>query len=144
MQTLKQFAKRMRSMPELIKQGVNEVTSKMVIDIAIELAQRTPVDTSTAISNWRAEIGKPDRRFIYPHYAGKKGSTFSLSSAETIRKAASKVVNRKYGDVTYISNNAPYIRFLNYGTSKMPALNFVEQAVLVAKRKKVPFRIPKK
>ena len=134
MQTLKQFAAKMARMPERIKDAASDVTSKMVMQMVVELGESTPVDTSRAISNWQVNIGSPMPGFIKPHFAGHKGSTYGPSLTKTVGIAAGKIAVRRFGQPVFISNNAHYIRKLNQGTSRQAPEMFVEMAVLRARK----------
>jgi hypothetical protein len=134
MQTLQQFAAKMEKMPERIKEAVSDVTSKMVMQMVVELGESTPVDTSQAISNWQANIGSPRSDFVGPHFAGSGGSTYGASLTKTVGIAAGKTAIRRFGQPVFISNNAPYIRNLNQGSSRQAPAMFVEMAVLRARK----------
>lgn len=134
MQTLSQFAAKMEKMPDRIKAAVSEVTSKMVVNMVVELGESTPVDTSQAISNWQVGVIIPRKDFIYPHFHGSGGSTESASLSATVSIAAGKTAVRRFGQPVFITNNAPYINDLNQGSSRQAPKMFVEMAILRARK----------
>lgn len=121
-------------MPEKIKEAANEVTSKMIMQMVVELGETTPVDTSQAISNWQVGILSPRTDFIEPHFYGVAGSTKGISMSKMVGIAASATYPRRFGQVVFISNNAPYITDLNNGSSRQAPANFVEMSLLRARK----------
>ncbi|MES2180724.1 MAG: hypothetical protein V4493_01320 [Pseudomonadota bacterium] len=98
------------------------------------LYERTPVDTSAAVSNWQVSLNSPISGFISPYVPGFLGYTASASIAIAKQVAIGILQNKKPGQVIYITNNAPYIRGLNSGTSKQDPGGFVEAAALIARK----------
>jgi len=118
---------------EIEKSGV-DIAVKVAMTIIGDLAYRTPVDTSRAISNWRVSLGSPVKDSIVPHYPGRQGSTYSASAAETVSLAKLILKSKKPGQLIYISNNLPYIRKLNEGSSTQAPAGFVERAILLGRK----------
>lgn len=112
--------------------------SKASIEAAIavvsDLAIKTPVDTSQALSNWLVTLEEPTEAAIKAHFVGQKGSTQKQSAAKTIANAKAVLANKKAGQPIYLANNVDYIRKLNdFGTRKVSA-GFVERSVFIGKK----------
>lgn len=92
----------------------------LILDIARNLRVRppegTPVDTGHARRNWVPSVGQPH--------------TGELDDDAAFEAGLAAVLAYKLGDgALYVSNATPYIRALNYGTSKQSPAGFVERAV---------------
>lgn len=109
----------------------NRLAMHVAQTIVNELATKTPVDTSKAISNWQVTLNAPATAEINAHYEGSHGSTYSASSAETIALCRMVLRGKKPGQTIYITNNADYIRKLNDGSSTQAPAGFVQAAVYV-------------
>lgn len=102
--------------------------------IVADLAYKTPVDTSQALSNWQVSLGSPVDSKIPPYYPGEGGSTRNSSAQSTIDTAKNLLKQKRPGVTIYISNVLPYIRRLNDGYSKQAPAGFVERAVLIGRK----------
>ena len=110
----------------------SKIASSCAILILRELAYRTPVDTSKAISNWRITLGRRAKNAtLDPHIVGKAGSSKFESAEITISKGIVKLKDKKAGQKIYISNTLDYIDDLDYGKS-MQNSQFVKQSIEVA------------
>lgn len=132
--SLLDLAKGLESRAKLIQTMGSRLAVHCAETIVKELAQNTPVDTSQAISNWTVTFDSPATEFVGPHYPGEMGSTFSISSAETVMLAKVVLLKKKPGQSIFITNNADYIRDLNDGSSPQEPAGFVERAVIVGKQ----------
>lgn len=125
--------------------AIDEAASKTAVDTAMaivgDLAYKTPVDTSQALSNWRVTLDSPATGTIAPHYPGLQGSSQRASAAETINAAKSVLANKKPGQAIFITNNLPYIKRLNDGYSAQAPAGFVERAVLIGRKMLAKFKI---
>lgn len=101
--------------------------------IVADLAYKTPVDTSQALSNWQVSIGSPVDSKIPPYYPGEGGSTRNASAQATIDAARNTLKSKRPGVTIFISNVLPYIRRLNDGYSKQAPAGFVERSVLIGR-----------
>lgn len=88
----------------------------LVVDA--ELVRRTPVDTGRARANWLPSLNSPDIRIVAP------------GAKPTIENTLTKF---SLQDTVLITNNLPYIRRLNDGSSQQAPKGFVEDAVQVGK-----------
>lgn len=107
------------------------------------LTERTPVDTSTALSNWQVSLEAPNYSFINAYVPGYLGYTAGQSAAEVLRIGQMILAKKKPGQTIYITNNAPYIRDLNSGSSKQAPAGFVEASVMVGRRQMPKLKLGK-
>lgn len=125
--------------------AIDEAASRTAVDTALaivgDLAYKTPVDTSQALSNWQVTLDGPATSTIGPHFPGSQGSTYRASAAETIANAKSVLQNKKPGQAIFITNNLPYIKRLNDGYSAQAPAGFVERAVLIGRKMLSKFKI---
>ena len=82
---------------------------KTGLEIFSRVIQRTPVDTGRARGNWQAAVGE---------IPGGQLDELDPSGAEATNRAAGVALNAELGDTLYLSNNLPYIRELEYGSSQ--------------------------
>ena len=117
--------------------ALERAASDIAVDVAraivTDLAIKTPVDTSAALSNWIVTLDAPSSETISPHVHGSKGSTWSASSGRTIGQANFDMLKKKAGQAIYITNNIDYISDLNSGSSRQEPAGFVERAVLIGR-----------
>lgn len=90
----------------LVRQTCQELAERVVRD--------TPVDTGFLRASWQPSIGRPSEQ---APGAGSPG---------TVSLVASQV---KAGEVFYMTNNASYGRYVEFGTSKMAGRYFVTDNV---------------
>lgn len=117
-----------------IEERASDLAIRVGTAVVTDLAFVTPVDESTALSNWLVSLDTPARREIDAHYPGQFGSTFGPSSQQTIAEAKAVLANKRPGQAIYISNNVPYIRDLNNGSSRQAPAGFVERAELLGRK----------
>jgi len=112
----------------------SKLAIKVTVAIVTDLANVTPVDESTAISNWRVKLNTPvSDTPIRAHFLGSLGSTFGPSSAMTIDEAKETLQAKKPGQAIYLSNVLDYIRRLNEGSSTQAPAGYVERSVLLGR-----------
>lgn len=125
--------------------AIDAAASQLAVETAQtivgDLAFKTPVDTSQALSNWIVTLDAPSDNKIKPHFPGEGGSTQKASAAETINQARKVLSAKRPGQKIYITNNLPYIRRLNEGYSKQAPAGFVERSVLIGRKMKKKFKI---
>ena len=102
-----------------------------------ELLVDTPVDVSTALSNWQISVGNIVPNIpLLPYVPGSHGSTRGSSMAEAMAVALNNLRAKKPGEPIYISNVIDYIGELNRGSSpQQPAAGFIERAVMRGRMK---------
>jgi hypothetical protein len=124
-----------KDLPDRATNLTIEVTERVVEGLVSSPPDGTPVDVSTAMSNWQVGVGSPKRSFIKAHNPGEKGSTAGSSRGNVMVAALAALRSRRVGQIIYISNNAPYIRRLAYeGHSKQSPPGWVEGTVLRARK----------
>ena len=131
---LKFLAKFTKELAEKIKVGSKELTKEVAKELVETLVDRTPVDTSLAVSNWQASLDRPNTSEINAYFEGNKGSTRRVSSDAAIKAADSNIDGRKDGQDIYVTNNVDYIDDLNNGHSSQAPTGFIENSILNAKK----------
>ena len=116
-----------------LSNATEKEAKRLVLGIHEELARTTPVDTGWARSNWLLSVGAPIEKT-----AGSK----ELIDLNAGGVGVGKILGWKFTQgPAYDTNNVPYIRKLNGGSSKQAAKNFVSLAiqkqVAISNRKKL-------
>lgn len=135
------LAKRFEALPTKVGEAAVALKREIVIAIVTDLAYKTPVDTSQALSNWDVSTGQPITAKHGPHVPGIAGSTQSTSAAETVAQAIAAAALFRTNETSYIANNQPYIRRLNDGYSAQAPAGFAQRAVLIGRKMKSKFKI---
>ena len=134
MGTFLSLAERLEAKAKKIEDDVNKKVQAVALGIITDLAYVTPVDTSTALSNWQISFDvAPSPIPLPPHFPGDFGDTARQSAQETIALAKRELSLRTPGREVYISNVAPYIVRLNGGSSRQEPAGFVERAILIGR-----------
>jgi hypothetical protein len=92
------------------------------------LVDATPVDTSKAVTNWRASRTVPLTDVAGPGVSSVKGSGASAARARAKDVAEPVIAGFGIGDTLYITNNVPYIGLLNDGSPRHRAANMLRKA----------------
>jgi hypothetical protein len=116
-------------LPGQIETAANELAREVVQTIDADVVAHTPVDVTTAVSNWQPGINAPPGFELPAIVAGHAGSTASQSRQEAIAHVNRALREKQPGEAFYLSNLAGHIGFLNDGTSKQEPAGFVERAV---------------
>ena len=107
-----------------LKGFTERLVQKIVLDATANLQEDTPIDTGWARANWIPSIGAPP--------TGPAGSPTDVGAARSAQQAGVASIAVGYsldqGNVT-ISNNVPYIRRLNEGSSSQAPSMFVQAAI---------------
>jgi hypothetical protein len=135
------LAKSLAAKRKALDEAASDLAKQTALTIVSDLAYKTPVDTSKAISSWEVTLDAPSTNKPGPHFPGKAGSTYRASAAETIALAKSMLAKKKPGQPIFITNNQPYIRRLNDGSSAQQPAGFVERAILLGRKMKAKFKI---
>ena len=117
---------------EFVAGKITREAASIVVDVLVD---KTPIDTTKAVSNWQVGINRPVRSIIPPHFPGKNQSTAFASTRETKYLAGQEIQNYISHGSIWISNNVHYIQGLNNGTISAQASQFVEAAVFSAQIK---------
>lgn len=86
----------------------NKITSVATLELFSGVIKATPVDTGRARGNWQTAPGSP---------AAGETERLDKSGGEAIAEVEAKTPQGA-GQVTYLSNNLPYIMKLEEGSSK--------------------------
>lgn len=126
---------------ERVKRDTNKVTKEVARTVLKSLTEKTPVDTSQAISNWQVGIMAPIIQTKGPILVGSRGSTYVPSSHQAYVIGNSVLMLRHFGEPIFISNHLDYIEDLNVGNVRYrsgqlnPNTYFVEDAIDAGKVK---------
>lgn len=126
--SLRRLATLMRRIDKNIQKDVLKAKKELALYMIEFLIEKTPVDTSAAISNWQIRIDGGSR-VIEPHLEGWRGSTRDFSSRVSINLAKLQLQSAKIGKPITIYNHIDYIGKLN------DKYFFVQAALFVGKEK---------
>lgn len=120
------------ALPDRIEKGSSELVCDVVLRMATNLIEHTPVDVTTAASNWIAALNTPIMFELPAIFPGEHGSTAGASRAEAIAHVTRVLADKKPGETVWLSNIVPYMVYLtNHGTSRQEPAGFFERGVLV-------------
>ncbi len=126
---LREFAAKMRRRARDIPTNLNAIKIDVGKAVLESVANDTPADKGTAISNWQVGLDTADFQPIPAFVPGTKGSSKAENVHATIAAGTSTLVRSKAGQVIHITNVLPYIKKLNEGWSAQAPKAFVETAV---------------
>lgn len=86
------------------------------LEMGARVVNKTPFDTGFLRSSWQPSIGAP--------VTGQSGEAGGPPP-----DVALSIANMKAGDTFWMTNNASYARFVEFGTSKMAGRFFVTDTV---------------
>lgn len=113
---------------------INSIIKESALALSFSLIYKTPVDTSTAASNWQVGLMLPELNARTAYFYGDEGSTAAMSRGAAYAAARAAIAPRIAGTRIYISNNVDYIVELNRGKSaQQPSANWVEKTVEIAR-----------
>lgn len=111
------FLKDLEKFSEKALKDADRVRRGAIIEILSGVSMATPVDTGRAAGNWQTTVSKPAEGTV-----DRNGAQASI--------AAGPSNLGKLGESVYITNNLPYIKKLNDGSSKKSPAMFVESNVM--------------
>jgi hypothetical protein len=103
----------MASIVNRVNRRIDTQIRKSTIELFGSVIKMTPVDTGRAKGNWQCTIGSPATSEIERDDGSKKDSLSSSKAYEEVVKTVPRS-----GNVVWLSNNVPYIRNLEYGSSQ--------------------------
>ncbi len=119
-------------LPDRIELAASELVADVITRMATNLIEHTPVDVTTAASNWIASLNTPNLFEMPAIYPGQAGSTAGASRAEAISHVRRVVADKLPGEPVWLSNTVPHMVYLtNHGTSQQEPAGFFERGVLV-------------
>lgn len=123
------LSKRMNKLADQLPAITNDIAKELTKELALSLISITPVDVSTALSNWQVGIDSPVSSFIEAHTPGVGGSTQATSAVEAWQLAKIAADKGKPGQSYWLSNNTPYIIDLNNGSSRQAPSMFIQKDI---------------
>lgn len=130
MASLEEFARRIQIRANVLEENTNKMVRATALAIDQTVVTSTPVDTGRARSNWITQLGSPFRGTIEPYSPGEKlGKGEQANRSAAINQAGDVIGQRKLGQDIYISNNLPYIKKLDEGSSAQSPAGFVGKAI---------------
>lgn len=129
--TLSALVVALRAAAKSIPKSVNTIAQETLDELVFELINKTPVDTSLALSNWRVGLIVPEFDAVPAHSLGKEGSSAAQSRA-TAYLIAKSVIKTKLPTtrVSYVSNNSAHIVELAEGKSAQQPDSFWIQRIV--------------
>ena len=105
-----------------------KLITRLALNLTAGLIKDTPVDTGWARANWIPAIGSPRSTTAGSRAAAESGRLDNSPQAQ----GQVEVLGYKLGPAIHISNNVPYIKRLNAGSSKQAPAAFIQSAILRA------------
>jgi hypothetical protein len=96
------------------------VTRKTIIEIFVQLVQKSPVDTGRFRANWVVGNGAIN---AFTTTATDKGGSGAIANA------SAAIMNGRIGQTFYLTNSLPYAGPLEYGHSKQAPTGMVRTTV---------------
>ena len=130
-QTLKDLAVSMRKRAKRLETFASDVAVEGAKAMLEEMVEVTPVDITTALSNWQISLGSPPQLDRVAHTPVSFGSTRGASADKTLADGMAVLQQKKPGQPIFLSNLTPYIGDLDDGTSRQFAGGFRPRALIV-------------
>lgn len=128
---LERLERRIGKLQKQIKKETNRLTKTVARAVLKTVVQRTPYDTTQALSNWRVGINQRPSGTIPPHVLSNRGA----SMAQAISIGNGRLDTRKkVGGVIHIANNLEYIQGLDNGTISRQPGSFVAAGIHAGQR----------
>lgn len=123
-------SRNVRIVVQALDQFLDNAIKKIALDVVAELVKApseggTPVDTGWARANWIPRIGQAGTTTSKRPRKGERASTAEQTAA--VAEVAATYTAKK-GPIV-ITNNVPYIVFLNFGSSPQAPSGFVQAAI---------------
>lgn len=133
------FSKRIDKVAAALQKDIDAFVKSVVVEVATNIAGRTPVDEGVARSNWITSLSGSPRSPIKaysPYFARRKGGPGGTISegrnlAAVRQQALVAVSAYKSDSPIYISNDTDYIAYLNQGTSRQAPAGFVQAGISI-------------
>lgn len=117
------------ALPDRIEKAANELARGAADTMAKHLIADTPVDVTTAVSNWQVSLNAPPVFDLPAIYPGEHGSTAIQSKREALKHVQAVLKEKDPGNIIYLSNLTPYINDLNAGTSPQARAGWIERSI---------------
>lgn len=156
MRSLNDLANEMRALANQLGRTGNEAAKDVATVCLKDLTEVTPVDTGAALSNWQLTLDNPASGILFPFFPSTKGrmkggvwehsadpvATAQANAPEVMAQAKLILGGKVPGQTIYITNNIPYIRQLNDGSSSQAPAGFVDRALILARQAVKNVKIP--
>jgi hypothetical protein len=114
------FEDQIRAWQVKTERTMTQVGRKVALELFRRVIYKTPVDTGRARANWQVTIGTPAAGTI---------EIDDTNGGATMSKATAASAGFKAGDTIYLTNNLPYIRRLEEGSSQQAPAGMVALTV---------------
>jgi hypothetical protein len=114
------FEDQIRAWQVKTERKLTQVGRKVALELFRRVIYKTPVDTGRARANWQVTIGSQ---------ASGTVEIDDKSGGATMSKATAASAGFKAGDTIYLTNNLPYIRRLEEGSSQQAPAGMVALTV---------------
>lgn len=131
MADLRDLERLCNGLPDRIEKAANRLAVDTTKAIGRDLVEHTPVDVTTAVSNWQVRLNSAASFELPAIVPGERGSTASQSRAEALAHQERFLAMKDPGEVIFLSNLTPYIIDLNNGSSRQEPAGFVQRGILV-------------
>ena len=116
----------------VIAKGIEDNVDNLVKNVALAIGSNviadTPILTGQARRNWQTELNQMPESVLDMPESPSEGMD------EALQILQQTVGQYKAGDTVHITNNVPYIKELNSGSSQQAPANFVETSIMRATR----------
>lgn len=117
------FSRNLRKFTEGTKLTLDQVHRGVVLELFRSVVMDTPVDTGRARANWLPSADTARAGTV--EWTGSPASAMAKTQAEIQQTAAGS----KFGEITIMVNNLPYIGRLENGSSKQAPAGMVRRNV---------------
>ena len=128
------LANQLEKLTGQLEDAANEKKQEVATVIVRDLLYSTPVDTSKAVSNYKADLGAAVAGVAAPFSPGQGGTTRDASISAALAEAMAVISKSKPGQAIVLSNWVEYLQYLNDGSSQQAAAGFVEAAVFKGRK----------
>lgn len=147
MPTLTDLADQMDALAKRIPAFAKETTDDVALSILNDLVQVTPVDVGTALSNWQLTLDAPAADVLPAFVPSPKGRmkdgkwqhavdpvvTAQNNLPRVLDEAKLVLAGRVPGQDVFITNNLPYIKTLDEGSSEQAPSGFIDRAIILGR-----------
>jgi hypothetical protein len=124
--------------------GAIEEAVKLIAVPGFEtIVDATPVDTALAVSNWKVTLDAPFEGIRTPFVKSVKGSGAGPARAAVKGEAYARIQGFQIDRTVFITNNVPYIVYLDQGSPTTVASNMVARGVQTMQKVAKSIRIVK-
>ena len=117
---LAQFNATVQRFADSVPEKIIPLHKKIGLEALRRVVLKTPVDTGRARGNWQVSIGDPALTML--EAADRTGS-------DTIAIGTAQLENLKAYETIFLTNNVPYIIYLEEGSSKQAPAGMVKMTV---------------